>query len=79
MKLSTVEDVDHPYIGMKLEKREFWVEIVERTVEPVDKIRARIKVAQDRQKSYADVRRRDLKFQVGDKVFSKGGTNERSA
>ena len=28
-----------------------------------------MKVAQDRQKSYADERRRPLEFQVGDKVF----------
>ena len=28
-----------------------------------------MKAAQDRQKSYADKRRRDLEFQVGDKVF----------
>ena len=27
--------------------------------------------AQSRQKSYADVRRRDLEFEVGDKVFLK--------
>ena len=30
-----------------------------------------MKIAQDRQKSYADNRRRDLEFQVGDKVFLK--------
>jgi hypothetical protein len=31
----------------------------------------RMKEAQDRQKSYADRRRRPLEFQVGDKVFLK--------
>ena len=30
-----------------------------------------MKAAQDRQKSYADIRRRDLEFEVGDKVFLK--------
>jgi hypothetical protein len=30
-----------------------------------------MKEAQDRQKSYADSRRRPLEFQVGDKVFLK--------
>ncbi|XP_022870226.1 uncharacterized protein LOC111389526 [Olea europaea var. sylvestris] len=39
--------------------------------EAVEKIRDRIKVAQDRQKSYADRRRKDLKFQVHHKVFLK--------
>ncbi|XP_022874169.1 uncharacterized protein LOC111392995 [Olea europaea var. sylvestris] len=36
-----------------------------------DEIRDIIKVVQDRQKSYADRRRKDLEFQVGDKVFLK--------
>ncbi|XP_041999966.1 uncharacterized protein LOC121749460 [Salvia splendens] len=40
-------------------------------IEIVRKIRERIKEAQDRQKSYADVRRTDLHFSVGDKVFLK--------
>ena len=34
-------------------------------------IRARIKEAQSRQKSYADTRRSELSFNVGDKVFLK--------
>ncbi|XXG82457.1 hypothetical protein AAC387_Pa10g0403 [Persea americana] len=34
-------------------------------------IRQRLRVAQSRQKSYADVRRRDLEFAAGDKVFLK--------
>ncbi|KAI3773384.1 hypothetical protein L1987_47911 [Smallanthus sonchifolius] len=34
-------------------------------------IRERIKAARDRQKSYADVRRKPLEFQVGDKVLLK--------
>ncbi|KAA0039646.1 DNA/RNA polymerases superfamily protein [Cucumis melo var. makuwa] len=36
-----------------------------------ERIRARMQVAQSRQKSYADVRRKDLEFDVGDKVFLK--------
>ncbi|XP_022857423.1 uncharacterized protein LOC111378458, partial [Olea europaea var. sylvestris] len=39
--------------------------------EAVEKIRDRIKVAQDRQKSYDDRRRKDLKFQVRHKIFLK--------
>ena len=43
--------------------------LVQATVEKIKTIREHIKVAQSRQKSYADNRRRDLEFQVGDKVF----------
>ena len=32
-------------------------------------IRERLKIANDRQKIYADNRRRDLKFEMGDQVF----------
>ena len=39
--------------------------------EKVNEIRRKMKTAQDRQKSYADRRRRELKFQVGDEVFLK--------
>ena len=40
-------------------------------VDKVNVIRARLKVAQDRQKSYADKRRKDLEFEVEDRVFLK--------
>ena len=46
-------------------------ELVQRTGEAVEKIRKRMLTAQSRQKSYADVRRRKLEFNVGDKVFLK--------
>lgn len=41
------------------------------TNEIVPKIRARMCTAQNRQKSYAYVRRRSLEFEVGDLVFLK--------
>jgi len=44
-------------------------EIVEQTTDKIRIIRARMKAAQDRQKSYADKRRRDLEFSVGDHVW----------
>ena len=46
-------------------------EMIQETVETIRRIREHIKVAQSRQKSYADKRRRPLEFQVGDKVFLK--------
>ncbi|KAL6176956.1 hypothetical protein ACLB2K_053588 [Fragaria x ananassa] len=39
--------------------------------EKIKVVRDRLKAAQSRQKSYADVRRKDLEFQVGDWVFLK--------
>ena len=34
-------------------------------------IRERLKAASDRQKSYADLKRRDIAYEVGNKVFLK--------
>jgi ribosomal protein L21E len=42
---------------------------VQQTSEKVREIRQNILAAQSRQKSYADVRRRDLEFAVGDQVL----------
>ena len=42
---------------------------MEEAYEKVKKIRQTLQTAQSRQKSYADNRRKDLEFQVGDKVF----------
>ena len=60
------------------EKKVLGPEIVEKTVEVVKRIRERIKVARDRQKSYADKRRKDLRFSVGEKVFFEDLANERN-
>ena len=58
-----------------------WTEVGERSItgpalirdtsEKVSLIRQRLLTAQSRQKSYADVRRRPLEFEVGDHVFLK--------
>ncbi|XP_073138368.1 uncharacterized protein [Henckelia pumila] len=45
--------------------------IVTQIVDVIAKIRDRMLTAQKRQKSYADQRRRDLEFEVGDHVFLK--------
>ncbi|KAL0409458.1 UNVERIFIED_CONTAM: hypothetical protein Sradi_1880200 [Sesamum radiatum] len=46
-------------------------ELVQETIEKVASIRKRLKRAQDRQKSWADVKRRPLEFHQGDKVYLK--------
>ncbi|KAA0062237.1 pol protein [Cucumis melo var. makuwa] len=53
------------------EQRLMGPELVQSTNEAIQKIRSRMLTAQSRQKSYADVRRKDLEFDVGDKVFLK--------
>lgn len=47
------------------------IEVVKLTSEKLDQIRARLKAAQDRQKSYADKRRRPIEFEVRDLVMLK--------
>ena len=69
------------FYGKKCRSPLYWDEVGERKVlgpesiaemiEDVRKIRERIKEAQDRQKSYADLRRTELSFEVGDKIFLK--------
>ena len=46
-------------------------DIVQETTEKVSIIRDRIRTAQSRQKSYADLKRRQVEFDVGDHVFLK--------
>jgi hypothetical protein len=46
-------------------------ELIQETAEKITLIRQRLTEAQNRQKSYADHRRRDLEFTNGDKVFLK--------
>nr|GEZ04342.1 putative reverse transcriptase domain-containing protein [Tanacetum cinerariifolium] len=46
-------------------------EIIQETTEKIVQIKQRLQAARDRQKSYADVRRKPLEFQVGDKVMLK--------
>ena len=47
------------------------VELIEATSEKIKVIRDRLKMAQDKKKSYVDTRRKVLKFEVGDMVFLK--------
>nr|XP_016477450.1 PREDICTED: uncharacterized protein LOC107798938 [Nicotiana tabacum] len=45
------------------------LDLVQEAIDKVQLIRQRLLTAQSRQKSYADKRRRDLVFTIGDKVF----------
>ncbi|KAK1424176.1 hypothetical protein QVD17_19496 [Tagetes erecta] len=47
------------------------LEIVEATTKKLERIKECMKAAKDRQKSYADKRRKNIVFQVGDKVMLK--------
>ena len=53
------------------ERRLIGPELVHITLDKIQTVRDRLKIARDRQQSYADKRRRDLQFQVGDRVFLK--------
>ncbi|GKA71590.1 hypothetical protein Tco_0777729 [Tanacetum coccineum] len=46
-------------------------ELVQETIEKISQIKDRLKAARDRQKSYADKRRKPLQFSVGDHVLLK--------
>ncbi|KAL0462209.1 UNVERIFIED_CONTAM: hypothetical protein Slati_0108500 [Sesamum latifolium] len=46
-------------------------ELVQETVEKIQIVKKCLKAAQDRQKSYVDKHRREMEYEVGDKVFLK--------
>ncbi|GJT56379.1 putative reverse transcriptase domain-containing protein [Tanacetum coccineum] len=63
--------VDHLFAGQGRRCSAHWLQIVHETTEKIVQIKSIIQAAHDRQKSYADVRRKPLLFQVGDKVMLK--------
>ncbi|CAH9112204.1 unnamed protein product [Cuscuta europaea] len=46
-------------------------DMIQETEEKIKLIQERLKTASDRQKSYADLKRRDIEYDVGEKVFLK--------
>ncbi|GJS52808.1 putative reverse transcriptase domain-containing protein [Tanacetum coccineum] len=48
-----------------------WSEMIQETTEKIVLIKQRIQAAQDRQKSYADLKRKPMEFEVGDRVMLK--------
>ncbi|GKA03026.1 putative reverse transcriptase domain-containing protein [Tanacetum coccineum] len=67
--------------GLKCRSPVYWAEVgdpqltgletIHETTEKIVQIKQRIQATRDRQKSYADVRRKPLEFQVGDQVMLK--------
>ncbi|KAK5802657.1 hypothetical protein PVK06_030269 [Gossypium arboreum] len=53
------------------ENKIFGVDLIKDAEQKVKVIRESLKAATDRQKSYADLKRKDIEYQVGDKVFLK--------
>ena len=53
------------------EKKVIGSDLIQETEEKVKRIRKRFKVATDRQKSYADMKRKDIRYKIGEKVFLK--------
>ena len=53
------------------EKKVIGPDLIQETEEKVKMIRERFKVVTDRQKSYADMKRKDIRYEIGEKVFLK--------
>ena len=53
------------------EKKVIGLDLIQETKEKVKMIRERLKVANDRQKSYADMKRKDIRYEIDKKVFLK--------
>ena len=53
------------------EKKIIGLDFIQETEEQVKMIRERLKVATDKQKSYADMRRKDIRYEIGEKMFLK--------
>ena len=53
------------------EKKVIGPNLIQETEEKVKMIKEILKVASDRQKSYADLKRKDIQYEIGEKVFLK--------
>ena len=53
------------------EKKVIGPDLIQETEEKVKMIRERLEVATDRQKSYADLKRKDIQYEIDEKVFLK--------
>nr|GEV02685.1 retrotransposon protein, putative, Ty3-gypsy subclass [Tanacetum cinerariifolium] len=66
-----VESVVHLFIGPKLEKLNSLVQIIQETTEKIIQIKQRMQAAGDRQKSYANLKHKQMEFQIRDRVMLK--------
>ncbi|GKB00219.1 putative reverse transcriptase domain-containing protein [Tanacetum coccineum] len=65
-------NVIHLFVGSEVgDVLTYCDKIIHETTEKIVKIRQRLQDARDRQRSYANVRRKPLEFQVGDRVMLK--------
>ncbi|GJR14582.1 putative reverse transcriptase domain-containing protein [Tanacetum coccineum] len=82
--IQTLEDMLPPFealYGRKCRSPVCWAEVgeaqltgpdlIQETTEKIIQIKQRIQAARDRQKSYADLKRKPMEFQVGDRVMLK--------
>ncbi|GKD99449.1 putative reverse transcriptase domain-containing protein [Tanacetum coccineum] len=72
--IQTLEDMlrASPVLWAEIgERRLIGPELVQKTTDKVVLIKEKLKAARDRQKSYADNRRKSLEFEVGDQVLLK--------
>ena len=61
-----------PLCRMELSKKKvFGPNLIQETEEKVKMIKERLKVATDRQKSYVGMKIKDIRYEIGDKVFLK--------
>ncbi|GJR07856.1 hypothetical protein Tco_0790508 [Tanacetum coccineum] len=62
----------HLFVWTEVEKLKYSVQkLIQETTEKIIQIKQRMQAARDRQKSYADLKRKPMEFQVGDKVMLK--------
>ncbi|GKF22862.1 hypothetical protein Tco_0075184 [Tanacetum coccineum] len=67
-----VKSADHLFVGPNLEMFNLQDQkIIHETTKKIVQIRQRLQAARDRQRSYANIRRKPLEFQVGDRVMLK--------
>ena len=58
-------------LGQAGERKLLGPELVQITTDNLQIVRTNLKAAQDRQRSYANLKRTDIEFDVGDRVFLK--------
>ncbi|GJW48787.1 putative reverse transcriptase domain-containing protein [Tanacetum coccineum] len=72
--IQTLEDMLRACVidfGNVVEAQLIGPDLIQETTEKIIQIKQRIQAARDRQKSYADLKRKPMEFQVGDKVMLK--------